>query len=446
MGEKGKKFFLIVLGISILVCGIWVGKSRMKKQPERPDGSAIVMRYWNSKKEGEGKREYDVIKEKQERFLEEHLYGQWRFSEQIVEAKVKDIYDSEIYNFTKEGIQELKEMVLVEYQKDWVKYPLKEGQQSFRHPKDMWLYGVYGGFTWGKEPIYSLEKKDNNYVFLRNIANRYDPYSYGAYIPKMEHWIQVTYTVRTLEGGSEYLGYQNDYFGSHIYIDPEDTETIYIDFCGLWKMKRNPNNDLVDREGKQESFCEKRKEEGEYSLTEEEQTFLEEHLYGLWKFSKRIVELKEIDSISGEVRSNFSYLGRECIKEGEKLHFGEEEVEKTSLLSFCAFSNVYDMYLYGIYGGFSYSQKPVFSLEIIEGDTIELNHVFQKEACDKVQAEWMKGFVHVTYFTLDSLEETRRMGNYFANHIYIDPNDTETIYVDFCGLWEMKKYHLGDRW
>ena len=186
----------------------------------------------NWQKIREGERYAVLMEEKKEEFLEEHLYGQWRFLEKVEEDRLKSNTLSEI------GERELKEMVILEYHKEWIWYPLKNGQTSFSNSKDMWIFGLYGGFSWGKLPTYTMKKMSTNQVTLRNLKEEGISYQIRILDIEIENFIYVTYSFRTLRGGSEYLNYKEEYFGNHIYIDPTDTKSIYVEFCGLWKMER----------------------------------------------------------------------------------------------------------------------------------------------------------------------------------------------------------------
>lgn len=187
------------------------------------------------------------------------------------------------------------------------------------------------------------------------------------------------------------------------------------------------------------SYEEGKREKGREEYTEEERMFLEEHLYGDWRFSDQILTLSETDR--KEEKSNFSYIGREIVKEYIWVLWEEDEIQILSafLSGSDFFSNTQDPYLVGIYGGFEEEGELVYRIETMETGQIRLDHVFYENGYEEVKIEWMKGFVHVTCDYVDSWGESRLMQHPFANDIYIDPNDINTIYVDFCGLWKMRR-------
>ena len=69
---------------------------------------------------------------------------------------------------------------------------------------------------------------------------------YEVQVEGIEDFIHIGYS-GSITDTKEVIENENvffDCFGSDIYIDPDDADTIYIDFCGLWKMEReNVNND-----------------------------------------------------------------------------------------------------------------------------------------------------------------------------------------------------------
>lgn len=228
---------ILGIGLSLFGYGVFMGRWSEQKQRKREQfiEEKFLSQYWDGEKVGEGKREKNVIEEKRERFLEEHLYGEWR----VLEKVTKD-YESS-YMLTEMGKKEWKAIGRIEYQKEWVRYPLEKGQASFSNPRDMWIFGLYGGFTWGENPIYSMNVLHSDVLNLRNLNERGYSYQVKRSSIEAEKLIHVTYSLRTPQGGSEYLNYQKEYFGSSIYIDSNEFNFIYVEFCGLWKMKRVSN-------------------------------------------------------------------------------------------------------------------------------------------------------------------------------------------------------------
>lgn len=210
------------------------------------------------------------------------------------------------------------------------------------------------------------------------------------------------------------------------------------------KRKKQERAEEIEFEKRWDLSYERRKKEGRISeLSEKEKEFLEEHLYGTWYFSDCLIKLGEMEE-QGE-QSNFSYIGREMIKYYVNIELEENEVKvRLNSLQEDTFSNTSDPYLFAIYGGFSLGENDliydlVYEIEEMETGRIQLDHIFYQDGYEEVEVEWMKDFIHVTYYPVDALEESRLVRHAFANDIYIDPNHTEVIYVDFCGLWKMKK-------
>ncbi len=230
-----KRIFVLVLGVSISLfyCGFCIGIIEGKGQVEKGFFPQSV----NRQKIKEGERYLVFMEEKKKEFLEDHLYGQWRFLEKVASG-----YDEE-YGLTEIGERELKRMVILEYQKEFVRHPLKDGQASFTNPKDMWTFGICGGLSWGKQPVYTMEKMKESWIVLGNLREKSKIYHARVPGAKVENFIHIKYGFQTSQEEWKDSDYQEDYFGSNIYVDPDDTESIYVEFCGLWKMVRTGERD-----------------------------------------------------------------------------------------------------------------------------------------------------------------------------------------------------------
>lgn len=186
------------------------------------------------------------------------------------------------------------------------------------------------------------------------------------------------------------------------------------------------------------------KKEADYYLTIEETAFLEEHLWGIimgaWEFSERIVALKK-NSNHREWEVNFSEEGiREMKLDMVDIWYTKEHVWCRTPAPRRFFSNQTDIYLYSIYGGLVEIEFPVYQIEQMDTGTIFLDNVYSETGYDEVELDWMKGFYHVSYSMMDAEGVGRMTGYYPANDIYIDPENTDVIYVDFCGLWKMVRF------
>lgn len=174
----------------------------------------------------------------QNEFLEEHLFGQWRFVERVIDIQPKfNFYHGADPNISDVGVEELKRTVLLYYSSDSVELPINIGQNSFTHPQDMYLFAAYGGFMWTSKPVYALEYQNRGFITLANVYDIFE--GYRVWIDWMDGFVHVHYYVPAEIGEPQLCGDKFTYFGRDIYIDPEDTDTIYIDFCGLWRMERD---------------------------------------------------------------------------------------------------------------------------------------------------------------------------------------------------------------
>ena len=123
-------------------------------------------------------------------------------------------------------------------------------------------------------------------------------------------------------------------------------------------------------------------------LTEEDANFLREHLFGVWRVSERLIALDE----------DYRYTS----------NFSEQGVERD-----------------------------------VDENEIRLNHLFAGPYNRWAQYEdFGEGkLVHVYYDLGYDVNDNPSVFSIFflGNSIYINPDDTNMIYLDFCGLWELKK-------
>lgn len=228
------KWDKLLAGIFILVlvlCGCsdrQEEKNEVKMEEEISDGETMA----------ETQEEADYVDE-EKLFLQEHLYGQWCFSERLIEIdEDNNIYYGAKPNISDVGVEELKKSVRLAYDERYVLFTVKIGQNSFTYAQDMYLFAAHGGFCWCRNPIYYLKAMEEDVITLRDV---YNMSGYEVSVPDMDKYIHVTYSPMSDPNNSEVYGNIFTCFGSDIYIDPNDKDTIYIDFCGLWKMERDDN-------------------------------------------------------------------------------------------------------------------------------------------------------------------------------------------------------------
>lgn len=177
--------------------------------------------------------------------LDRHLYGQWVFTERLLEVEEYQGVEDWNSNFSDQGVEEMKKIV-INYDETEV-YAYYNGQSAFQDTKDMYLYMIYGGANPVYHPVYHVEYNvDPNKIHLLNLVNLKLK---SIQFPGKDKLVNVYYN----------LGYDDfftnpatmgQYLGSNVYIDPADTETIYLEFCGLWKLERYQGGHLR-RNGKQ---------------------------------------------------------------------------------------------------------------------------------------------------------------------------------------------------
>lgn len=247
--EKLNYFLGITVCFSLFVLGVMIGKnweSAERRQPQtgiweemsaEQNEQGDVEHGAEQETTGEIGNSYKLTEE-EEKFLEEHLYGQWRFSERIVEIdENNNFFYNSFPNISDTGVEEIKAVRLL-YEDSSVSFTVEIGQNTFTYPQDMYLFAAHGGFSWCRNPIYSINQMDTDTVILKDVYNIFN--GYEVQVEGLENYIHVNY-YGLLTGKSELYGNIFSHFGSDIYINPDDTDTIYIDFCGLWKMERDDN-------------------------------------------------------------------------------------------------------------------------------------------------------------------------------------------------------------
>ncbi|MDL2302265.1 hypothetical protein LJC58_07915 [Lachnospiraceae bacterium OttesenSCG-928-D06] len=108
---------------------------------------------------------------------------------------------------------------------------------------DMYLYAMWSGFNWSSNPRYKIANVDTNIIHLEDLY--YDK-GHDIQFPGAENFIKVTYSIDNESQSFIQISYPTEGIKGRnladiIYIDPNDSNTIYLEFCGLWKMERDNN-------------------------------------------------------------------------------------------------------------------------------------------------------------------------------------------------------------
>ena len=140
-----------------------------------------------------------------------------------------------ISNFSSLGIEELKK---IRFQYDVRTVRALFLRKFLTDPKDMYLFGIYGGLNAVNLPYYHIDTEvDEDNICLMDI---YGAGTYSVQFPEEKELVRVYYNLGYDEKNNPHVN--GIYMGSNIYIDPNDTDTIYLDFGGLWEMKRDKQN------------------------------------------------------------------------------------------------------------------------------------------------------------------------------------------------------------
>lgn len=352
-----------------------------------------------------------------EELLEEHVFGDWRFSRRIGVVddgwvtSADDIPGHKV-DFSEQGVEEMKGIV-VHYGRDSAGVARGIDQETFTDPADMELFGTAGGFGGVIRPSYALGEWEGRYHWHEVVED----------CPPAEELVPVCYAGRNAVW--EELPRNNMY---DIYVDPGDTDTLYLDFCGLWEMKREKKElPAMDVQCVPD-------------LTDGERKFIEEHVCGKWKFNARLYQLEESECGNTGMPDNFSDQGVAELISGKGSFilfnegFGSIDFEQTAL------SSPGDVYLCFVYSrGFMQNEWHVWGE--VDAGNIRVRNAFREED-DYVSLEGKDRLVEITCdrgAVKSTYGDNGRCHEYHVHHLYADPGDTDTLYLDLCGLWELKR-------
>lgn len=174
-----------------------------------------------SDEKGYGK---DLTEENAE-FIQEHVLGQWRFSERILPLASEKI--------SEQGVEEMKTLT-VTYDKDFVRIDGYD-QSTFSVPEDIFFYNQCGGSNAVYFPVYHVNRHVSE--------NKIPTYNGGLWVEKVDfplkyELVSVFYTLGYDEESYPSVVCPYGYAAGRIYVNPYDTDTIYLIFCGLWELKR----------------------------------------------------------------------------------------------------------------------------------------------------------------------------------------------------------------
>lgn len=172
-----------------------------------------------------------------------------------------------------------------------------------------------------------------------------------------------------------------------------------------------------------------------YDLTEEEEEFLQKHIFGDWYFSKRIIALEEG---AGSV-ANFSEQGIEEIKGNVFMRYSRYFVNNSGYAG-NTFSKTADIYIFAAYGGMTSVKYPVYHIETeVDEEKLALHHIYMADNVSYASFPEECELIHVFYDLGYDEQENSSVDVYYAGDIYVNPEDMDVFYLDFCGLWEMKR-------
>lgn len=181
-------------------------------------------------------------------------------------------------------------------------------------------------------------------------------------------------------------------------------------------------------------------------LPDEEIAFLEDYVFGQWRFVEQIFSLDESENSHYNTTSNFSDIGVEELKSNVVIYLSINSIETVQGTGQNTLSNAKDFYLYFMWSGLNWSSHPQYNIQELNTDMIHLEDLYCREGHD-VPLPDAENFIKVTYslnyegqsFSLIRYPTDGLKGRNLADVLYIDPNDIDSIYMEFCGLWRMER-------
>ena len=167
---------------------------------------------------------YEELTEDEREFLEEHVVGEWSFSERVIALEE---------GFSEQAVKNLDNISIV-FHNDVVQC-VGYRQSTFLKPEDIYLFAAYGGEAPVRDPVYHIDSNvDEERICLRDIYA--DEGVYYAPFPEECELVHVYYDLGYDE--ENYPSVDVYYFADDFYVDPDNTEVLYLNFGGLWKLER----------------------------------------------------------------------------------------------------------------------------------------------------------------------------------------------------------------
>lgn len=179
------------------------------------------------------------------------------------------------------------------------------------------------------------------------------------------------------------------------------------------------------------------------NLSKEDRKFLEENVYGYWKFSRRIFALDESSNDTANLSSNISDEGVKSLI-GSGIHINKNYISQDAsrISSVAHLTNPVDIYLLGLYGIFNKIVNPVYTISEVDTNDLLINNklvnikspldIFSTKRITKVsyglgEEDYSRALINIEIYEM-------------GGTLYVpDTYDKNTLYIDFCGIWELKR-------
>ncbi len=156
-------------------------------------------------------------------FLQAHLFGKWRFKEPV----------SINHGLSRQCIEEMKNIEIT-FSEDSIR---SDGfdQYTLSDSKDMFLYLYLRANQTINLPVYHVVTKENKECLTIDNLAKYFWENGSDYFPQVS---EMTYVYCDLGILASRQQVSETFPEEYMWVDPEDTDKLYLRFRGYWEMER----------------------------------------------------------------------------------------------------------------------------------------------------------------------------------------------------------------
>jgi|GEM_PF-3531087 len=179
------------------------------------------------------------MSEEDQKFLGVHVYGYWRISRRIFELDESNNDTANLSsNISDEGVESLIGSGIYINEKSISQDVSRISSVAhLTNPVDTYLLGLYGIFNKIVNPVYEISEVSTKELLINNkLVNAKAPLNiFGT-----ERITKVSYGLGERDYSKAFINIEIYEVGGTLYVpDVKDKNILYIDFCGIWELKRS---------------------------------------------------------------------------------------------------------------------------------------------------------------------------------------------------------------